>query len=78
MIKNTKQQPIEIEVLDQVPVSKQSDIKVDLDENGGAQYNSEIGKLEWKFTIAPQQSQKTRFSYTVKYPKNKQVFESNY
>ncbi len=78
VIKNTKQQPIDIEVLDQLPVSKQSDIKVELEEGSGAQYNSEIGKLEWKFTIAPQQSQKTRFIYSVKYPKNKQVYESNY
>lgn len=77
-LKNMKPVAIEIEVLDQLPVSKQEDIKVDPGENSGAIYTSEIGKLEWKLTLAPNESKKLRFAYTLKYPKNKQVTEMNY
>lgn len=72
-VRNNKKTSIEIEILDQIPVSKQKDIQVELDEDGGAQYNEEIGKLEWNVQLAPNQSKKLRFVYTVKYPKDKQI-----
>jgi uncharacterized protein (TIGR02231 family) len=76
-IKNTKQQNIEIEVLDQVPVSRQDDIKVELEDIAGAEYLKDFGKLLWTIKLQPSETKKIRFAYTVKYPKSKQVFESN-
>ncbi len=77
-LKNLKPVAIEIEVLDQLPVSKQEDIKVEPGDTNGAVYTAEIGRLEWKLNLAPKESKKLRFAYTVKYPKNKQVTESSY
>ncbi|MEZ4915783.1 MAG: mucoidy inhibitor MuiA family protein [Chitinophagales bacterium] len=72
-IRNNKNKSVEIEVLDQIPVSQQKDIVVTLDEGGGATYNSEYGKLEWKINLAANQSKKVRFTYSIKYPKDKVI-----
>lgn len=77
-VKNLKPVAIEIEVLDQLPVSKQEDIKVEPGDNTGAVYTAEIGRLQWKLNLGPNESRKLRFAYTLKYPKNKQVTEMNY
>ena len=69
-VRNNKNVAINIEVLDQIPVSNNKEIQVEVEEFGGAQYNSEIGKLEWVMNIAPNQSKKVKFVYSIKYPKN--------
>lgn len=72
-VKNNKSLSVDVTVLDQVPVSKQKDIEVSLQDRGGAQYNAEFGKLEWQISVPAGQSKKVRFSYTVEYPKDKAV-----
>lgn len=72
-ILNKKSVPINIEILDQIPVSQDELIKVNLEEKGSAKYNAEIGKLLWKININPSQSKKERFIYSVKYPKKMKV-----
>lgn len=72
-VKNNKSVPIRLEILDQVPVSKQKEIEVNLEEKGGAEYTEAFGKLKWELNIPANQSKKVRFSYSVKYPKDKPV-----
>ena len=74
VVKNKKSAPIEIEVLDQIPISQNDKISVELQEKGSGVYDAEIGKLHWKFEIKPGQTKKERFIYTVKYPKGQAVF----
>lgn len=72
-IKNNKRAAIRLEIIDQYPLSKQEDIKVELEEAGGAQVNTDLGKLTWKLDLPPGGSQKLRFSYSIKYPKDRPV-----
>ncbi|MCC6684457.1 MAG: DUF4139 domain-containing protein [Bacteroidia bacterium] len=72
-IRNSKKEPIEILIEDQIPVSQNKDITVEATNTGNAQYNTETGKLSWFFTIQSSQTQKIRFSFDVKYPKDKQI-----
>ena len=72
-IKNNKSVPIRLEILDQIPVSKQKEIEVSLEDKDGAEYNEAFGKLKWELSIPANQSKKVRFSYSVKYPKDKPV-----
>lgn len=72
-IKNNKSIPIKVEILDQIPVSKQKEIVVELLEYEGATYNNEFGKLKWEIEIPANQNKRVRFSYSVKYPKDKAV-----
>lgn len=73
VVKNKKSVPIKIEILDQIPVSQEKGIQVELEEKGSAEYTSDIGKLLWTLTIPGGQSKKERFIYSVKYPKQSQV-----
>jgi len=73
IVKNKKTIPIEIEILDQIPVSQNKQIKIELEEKGNAVYKSKIGKLLWKMNIEPQQTIKEQFVYSVKYPKKETV-----
>ena len=74
-IRNNKGAAIDIEVLDQIPLSRRNEIKVELLDKQGAEYTEEYGKLFWNYSIKPNESKKVRFSYTVEYPKGKTVSE---
>lgn len=69
-VKNNKADAVSLELTDQYPLPKYSDIKVDLTDKGGAEVDSEKGKLTWKLNLAPQEKKTLRFSYEVKYPKS--------
>ena len=69
-LKNNKPYPVSLEVIDQYPLPKYSDIKVDLLNNGGAVVDAEKGKLSWAITLGAQEKKVMRFSYEVKYPKS--------
>lgn len=75
LIRNNKTTPIEIEVLDQIPISKQKEIEVELLESEGAQFVADYGKLLWNFTIKPNETKKVKLVYSVKYPQDKSVSE---
>lgn len=74
-IKNNKNTAIEIELLDQYPISKNSQIEVTLEDANGATVTTEYGKLLWKLKLQPNESRKIKLVYTIKYPKDKQVKE---
>lgn len=45
--KNNRNAPIQIEINDQVPISGQSDITVEISELSGADFNAIKGKVTW-------------------------------
>lgn len=71
IVKNNRRNPINIEILDEVPISRNTDVEVNVENYEGATYLKEYGKLSWKFTIPANSAKKVRFSYFVKYPKDK-------
>lgn len=73
-VKNKKSIPIKIEILDQIPVSQTKDIVIELLEKGEAVYTKNYGKLLWTLNLAAGQSKKLEFSYSIKHPKDQQVF----
>ncbi len=77
IIKNNKPSPINIEIIDQVPVSRSTDIEVELTDAGGANYVKDYGKLQWKLAIPANSVKKIRFSYGLKYPKDKVLGYTN-
>lgn len=72
-VKNNKKVAASIEILDQIPISRNTDIVVETEELGGAEYIKDYGKLLWRVSVPPNSSKKIRFSYTIKYPKDKQI-----
>jgi uncharacterized protein (TIGR02231 family) len=75
VVRNNKSVAIDIEVLDQVPLTRRKEIEVELLEYAGADYDKEYGKLLWTMRIQPNMSKSVRLKYTVKYPEGKVVAE---
>ena len=70
-IKNNKKQSVEMMVKDQYPISQVKEIEVSLTDNGEADVNTETGIMSWMVKLKPGESKKLRFSYQIKYPKDK-------
>ena len=73
IVKNNRKSAIDIEVLDQLPVSQDSDIEVNAIELSNAEKNDLSGELKWNFHIEPGQFEKTRLVFSIRYPKNKPI-----
>jgi hypothetical protein len=72
-IKNRKNQPINLLIEDQVPVSQNSSIEVETQELSGGQLDKATGKVLWSFLLKTQDDKKIELKYQVKYPKNQSV-----
>ncbi|MGA0556830.1 DUF4139 domain-containing protein [Larkinella sp. VNQ87] len=72
-VRNTKAEPVSLTVFDQIPVSTDSRIEVELDDRAGAEHNAETGRLTWNLALKPGESRDLVFRYTIKYPKGKQL-----
>lgn len=73
VVKNNKVTDVNLILKDQYPLSNVKEIEVELLDDGGATINTELGVLTWKISLKPGESKKVRFSYTVKYPKDKKI-----
>ena len=71
--KNNRKSTIDIDILDQIPISQTDDIEVKVLEISDAKYNEETGKLIWHYKLQPGESKKIRLSFSIKYPKNKKI-----
>jgi uncharacterized protein (TIGR02231 family) len=72
-VKNIRSNPIKIEILDQLPISTDSEVSVSTDETSEANVNETEGLLSWKINLGAKESKKVTFGFTVKYPKNKKI-----
>ena len=73
VIKNNRKNAINIDLEDQMPISQSSEIIVEAVELSKGIKNIDDGKVSWKFLISPGESQKVVYTYTIKYPKNRNV-----
>ncbi|MBL7726759.1 MAG: DUF4139 domain-containing protein, partial [Dinghuibacter sp.] len=73
LVKNNKLTDVNLVLKDQFPISNINEVVVTLDDDGAASLNKETGVLTWKLEVKPGESKKVRFSYTVKYPKDKKI-----
>ena len=72
-IRNTKPEPIEIIVEDQIPVSTDESIKVSPKELSGGELNKQTGIITWKMNLAPNETKKLRLNFQIEYPKGKRI-----
>ncbi len=70
-VRNAKNTAISMTLKDQYPTSTQKDIEVELLDDGAATINKEIGVLIWSFDLKAGETRTFKFSYSVKYPKDK-------
>ena len=72
-VRNNKKDKIDLILKDQYPLSTDKEIEIELIQSDGASINSETGILTWQLNMVPNETKKFRVSYSVKYPKDKQI-----
>lgn len=74
-IKNNRKSNVLISVVDQLPVSQNAEIIVEDIKIGKGTRDEANGFVSWDLNVAPSATEKFEFSYSIKYPKNKNINE---
>lgn len=72
-VRNTKKENIQLTLQDQYPVATDNSMTIDLLQHSDASIDKETGQLTWKLAVAPGAVRKIRFSYSIRYPKDKTI-----
>ena len=75
-LNNTQNTDINVHIIDQIPISRNAEIKVEVDELGTGVLNAETGWVEWKFALKASESKTIKFAYSVTSPKAKRVYKN--
>lgn len=78
IVKNTRKTPVEVELMDQIPVSQDAEIVVEATELSKGVLDPATGFVTWRMNIPPGEQQRVVLTYTIKYPKSKQVNTRRY
>ena len=62
-----------ITLYDQIPVSQDRNITVDIDTTSNAKLDESTGKLTWNFELEPKENKTLDLKYSVSYPKDKKI-----
>ncbi len=71
--RNKKSHPIQLTILDQIPVSVISPIEVNAKELSGGLLDENTGEVSWTIEILPNNQTELELRYEVKYPKSEKV-----
>lgn len=74
-VTSSRAEAAEILIKDQIPLSRDKTVTVDLSEKSGAELKEDTGELTWTFTAAPQEPVTKTFAYTVTWPRDKTLRE---
>ncbi|PRD46626.1 hypothetical protein C5745_14855 [Sphingobacterium haloxyli] len=72
-IKNNKKAPVMLTLQEQYPLSTDKSMDITLEESGGGEINKDTGIITWKLNIPAGDTQKLKFGYSIKHPKDKRV-----
>ncbi|MGB3548341.1 MAG: DUF4139 domain-containing protein [Saprospiraceae bacterium] len=73
-VRNTKPYAVDLTLVDQVPISGQNSIDVDLDLPAGARLDESTGEVRWRLRLAPGAEEKVSFGYSVKSQRGERVY----
>ena len=72
-VQNNKSSAIQLIIQDQVPMTTNKDITIELLETDFARERPGNGILEWEYKLKPGENKKLEFSFKVKHPKDQQI-----
>jgi len=73
IVKNNRQTPVFIHILDQLPISQNSEIEVEAIELSNAIQDLATGELLWQFQLNSGESKRILLTFSIKYPKNHSI-----
>ncbi len=68
-VRNTRSEPIDLVITDQMPVPVNSEIDVALGKHDATSVDMQRGLLTWRIAVAARSTEKRGFAYTVKAPR---------
>lgn len=77
IVRNNKKDAIDVEIKDQIPLSKDNDVKVELLQSDNAEFDKEKAYLTWNVKISLSETKKIRVSYKVRYLKDYSISNLN-
>ena len=72
-VKNNKTTNVTMVLKDQYPMSNIKEVQIELVSSQEASINPDNNVLTWKLNLTPGEVKTYRFSYTIKYPKDKKI-----
>ncbi len=72
-VRNNKKERISMVLKDQIPLSTDEKIEIEILDKDGGKLNEETGILTWQIKLEPNESKKYRIRYRVKYPKDQVI-----
>ena len=73
IVNSTKDKKCQVTLLDQVPVSQDKTIVVDLNNTSKAKLDEATGQLSWEFELNEKETKSFDLAYSVSYPKDKKI-----
>ncbi len=73
IVKNNRNQPIDIEIQDQLPISTNSEIEIDVIQTSNAKQDVNSGKLVWEYHVKSGEAKTIDLQFAIKYPKNSTI-----
>ncbi|HHT04171.1 MAG TPA: DUF4139 domain-containing protein [Bacteroidales bacterium] len=73
-VKNNNQTSIDLNLVDQIPLSNADNITITAGNLSKAAYDEKTGKLTWDLKFNPLEAKTIIFNYTVRHPKNANLF----
>jgi len=71
--KNNRKSDVEIDILDQIPISQTEEIKVKVLEITEVTPDAVTGEVLWNAKLKPGETKKYRISFQIEYPKDQQI-----
>jgi uncharacterized protein (TIGR02231 family) len=78
VVKRTRKSPINVELINQIPVSQNTGIVLETQQLSNGELDRATGFITWKLNIPPGESEKVSLSYSVKWSKNKAINTQSY
>ena len=72
-VKNHKSSTASITIEDQIPVTQNSDIEIEIEDLSKGDLNVITGLIDWELKLKPKETKKIKLTYTVSYSKSKQI-----
>ena len=72
-VKNHKSSTVKITLQDQIPISQNKEIEIELINGSKGHLNEVTGLMEWDLKLKPKETKKINLVYTIKYDRTQQI-----
>lgn len=73
VLRNNRTVPVTLNLYDQIPVSRNSEITVSVEALSDGKKDDATGEVKWMITLQPGESKSVQIGYNVRYPKNAKI-----